>query len=263
MPAEEALSEALQSQGQMHFRPTDSSLPQFSLHSSPRGRCSQSHLGNRVRRIKECHSEPPKCTWTKLLSNTTESGNRLNSGEWSIWQSSPSSTPRPTPGFGSPSTGKRPLTSSQAFRGGKVGKDLVTFTVFFDFHLVFLCGTDDNISAHAQGPAASLSWYLSLPSWPWAAGQGLGPPISSQWWMDDIMKKPGQACRKGKCRGASLFLQSAFRACLCPDGPQPLSERRDTVPPELAEKVVSQAENKEGRFLGGDLPPCLSTFPYF
>lgn len=180
MSAEEALCGAQQSQGELHSRPTDFALPQCSLHSRPWDRLSQPHLGNKLRRIKECHCERPKGTWTKLLSNTTESGNRLNSGERSIWQRSPSSTPRPTPGFGSPSTDKRPLTSSQAFREGNVGKDLVTFTIFFDFHQVFLCGTDDNISAHAQGPAASLAWYLSLPSWPWVAGQGLGPPISSQ-----------------------------------------------------------------------------------
>lgn len=94
----------------------------LSCHSTPvPGTDSPSHCGKRFRGIKECHSERPKSTWTKLLSNTTDSGNRLNSGEWTIWQSSPSSTPRPTPGFGSPSAGKRPLNSSQAFREGKVG----------------------------------------------------------------------------------------------------------------------------------------------
>ena len=78
-------------------------------------------------------------------------------------------------------------------------------------------------------------------------------------------EKPGQACGKGKWRGASLFLQSAFTACCMPrQAPAPLGPE-DTAPLELADPGTKQkrkAVRKLLPLLRGKSPPCLSSLPY-
>lgn len=97
-----------------------------------------------------------------------------------------------------------------------------------------------------------LHIWPGISLWPFGLGQ-----LAKAWdhqsahndeWMTS--RKTRAAYRKGKCRGASLFLQRALLARLCPDIPQPFSGPEDRDPLELADKVVSQIGSKEGRRLG-------------
>lgn len=111
--------------------------------------------------------------------------------------------------------------------------------------------------AFVLGPLSSLLALGSQPR-PGAANQ---LTMMNGWHHE----KPGQACGKGKCRGASLFLQSAFTACWVPwQAPAP-SGPEDTAPLELADPGTKQrrkAVRKLLPLLRRESPPCLSSLPY-
>lgn len=119
----------------------------------------------------------------------------------------------------------------------------MTFTVFFNFSHVFLGGTDDNMSAHTQGPTAafvlgSLSSLLTLGK---LAKTWYCQSAHNDEWMTS--RKPRTGLQEGECTWVSFCLWKTLNKFSGTS--HPISEPEDTAPHKLLILCESSRKPRE------------------